>query len=77
MGKLLERAPWNALKTLEMKSFTNTMYEHCNVRSISFSITLCSEKSEIFFNPFESQQTLEVRLEIFLISSSLIRPLLE
>ena len=47
VGKLLERAPWNALKTLEMKLFTNTMYGPCNVRSIYFSLTLCSEKVEI------------------------------
>jgi len=36
VGKSLERAPLNALKTLEMKSFTNTMYGPRNVRSVFF-----------------------------------------
>ena len=41
------------------------MYGPRNVRSIFFSLTLCSEKTEIFLNPLESQQTLDGRLEIF------------
>lgn len=42
------------------------MYGPRNVRSIFFSLTQFSEKTEIFLNLLESQQTLEGRLEFCL-----------